>query len=148
MSEKKKITNKKKNSLWFWLGGTAVLLIIVGVVLIKQISSPELPSLPAEINGSQTSKMQDAGALILDVREPSEWAQGHIEGAVLIPLGELASRVNELPQNRDIIVVCRSGNRSAKGRDLLLSAGFQRVTSMTGGMNQWVAEGYPVITGQ
>lgn len=148
MSSKQKKRNPKKNLLWVLLGSAAILIIVLGIIFIDRSSQAAISSLPAEISVSETAKMQDAGAFILDVREPSEWAQGHIEGAVLIPLGELAGRLNEIPKDQRIVVVCRSGNRSARGRELLLNSGFDRVTSMTGGMNQWQAEGNPVITGQ
>ena len=92
--------------------------------------------------------MRDAGAFVLDVREPSEWEQVHIPGATLIPLGELASRVDELPKDQKIVVICHSGNRSAKGRDTLLAAGFTQVTSMKGGMTQWEAAGLETVSGQ
>ena len=62
-------------------------------------------------------------------------------------LGELASRVAEVPADRDVVVVCRSGNRSAQGRDILLGAGYAAVTSMAGGMNDWAGSGRPVVTG-
>ncbi len=85
---------------------------------------------------------------MLDVREPDEWAAGHISGATLIPLGQLPSRMSELPRDRMIITVCRSGHRAAEARDILLGAGFQTVASMSGGMNEWIAHGFPVATGQ
>jgi rhodanese-related sulfurtransferase len=84
---------------------------------------------------------------MLDVREPDEWAAGHIPDATLIPLGELSSRVGELERNQRIVVVCRSGNRSAEGRDILLGAGFPAVTSLDGGMTEWAAAGMPMATG-
>ena len=67
--------------------------------------------------------------------------------ATLIPLGDLASRVAEVPKDRQVVVVCRSGNRSATGRDILLGAGFPSVTSMAGGMNDWTTAGYPTESG-
>jgi rhodanese-related sulfurtransferase len=83
----------------------------------------------------------------LDVREPDEWEAFHIPGATLIPLGQLAARADELPSGREIIVVCRSGNRSAEGRDILLAAGFEQVTSLAGGMLDWQAAGYATVSG-
>jgi rhodanese-related sulfurtransferase len=83
----------------------------------------------------------------LDVRETYEWEELHIPDATLIPLGELESRVNELPRDQEIVVVCRSGNRSLTGRDILINAGFEQVTSMAGGMNQWRAQGFPIVSG-
>jgi rhodanese-related sulfurtransferase len=84
---------------------------------------------------------------MLDVRQPDEWAAGHIPGATLIPLGELSSRLAEVPEDRQVVVVCRSGNRSAQGRDILLGAGYPSATSMAGGMNAWTAAGYETVTG-
>lgn len=106
-----------------------------------------LTSLPAEVTVAAADQMRRDGSLVLDVREPSEWADGHIDGATLIPLGELSARAGELPRDRSIVVVCRSGNRSAQGRDILLGAGFTAVTSMGGGMSDWIAAGLPVVTG-
>ncbi len=104
-------------------------------------------ALPAEVSVSEASRLRDAGAFILDVRQPDEWAAGHIPGATLIPLGELPARVAEVPKDRQVVVVCRSGNRSAQGRDILLGAGFPSATSMAGGMNDWTAAGYETVTG-
>ena len=104
-------------------------------------------ALAAEVSVDEASRLRDAGAFMLDVREPDEWAAGHIEGATLIPLGELAARAKEVPADRQVVVVCRSGNRSAQGRDVLLGAGLTSVTSMAGGMNDWAASGKPVVTG-
>ena len=112
-------------------------------------SAPAAPAaLPAEVDVSAAVALQADGAFMLDVREPDEWVQGHITGATLIPLGELAARVAEVPADRQVVVVCRSGNRSAQGRDILASAGHPSVTSMAGGMNDWAAAGNPVVTGE
>jgi rhodanese-related sulfurtransferase len=109
--------------------------------------SSSVAALPAEVSVADALALRDAGAFILDVREPAEWAAVHIPDATLIPLGELAARVNEVPADRQVVVVCRSGNRSASGRDILLDAGLPSVTSMGGGMNDWSATGYPTATG-
>lgn len=102
---------------------------------------------PLEVRVDEVNLLRGSGAFVLDVREPEEWAAGHIEGATLIPLGQLAGRVGEVPADRVVVVVCRSGSRSAEGRDILLAAGLDRVTSMSGGMNDWIAVGLPVVTG-
>ncbi len=104
-------------------------------------------ALPAEVSAAEALALREAGAFILDVRQPDEWAAVHIPDATLIPLGELASRVGEVPSDRQVVVVCRSGNRSAQGRDILLGAGLPAVTSMAGGMNDWAAAGYPTTSG-
>jgi rhodanese-related sulfurtransferase len=81
----------------------------------------------------------------LDVREPSEWEAGRVADAFWIPLGELAARQGELPPDTAIVVVCRSGARSAVATKALLDAGY-RATNLAGGMRAWAAAGYPVVT--
>jgi phage shock protein E len=104
-------------------------------------------ALPTQVSVAEARGLRDAGAFVLDVRQPEEWAAGHIPDATLIPLGELQARLVEVPKDRPVVVVCRSGNRSAQGRDILLAAGYPAVTSMSGGMNDWTAAGYPTTTG-
>lgn len=106
-----------------------------------------LDPLPLEIDVDQAAEWREQGYFMLDVREPDEWAAGHMPGATLIPLGELGERFGELPTDLPIIVYCRSGNRSAVARDLLLGM-FPAVTSMGGGFSSWVSAGYEVETGQ
>jgi sulfur dioxygenase len=86
---------------------------------------------------------------ILDVREAEEFTGplGHIEGAVLIPLGELAARAEELAKDQPIVAVCRAGSRSAQATTILQQAGFTDVANLNGGMLRWRAEGYPVEGG-
>ena len=140
-----------------------VAVFVLGAAAVVAACSPAAPAsssppaanapaasvqaLPAEVSTADALALREAGAFILDVRQPEEWAAGHIPDATLIPLGELASRVAEVPKDRQVVVVCRSGNRSAQGRDVLLGAGFPAVTSMAGGMNGWTAAGYPTTTG-
>ena len=143
----KKNINKKSNQNLLWVGLGIVLIVLVGAFLFRPGSNATADSLPREISVSDASAMRDAGAFILDVRQPEEWNESHIPGATLIPLGELASRVNEVPKDQEIVVVCRSGNRSQQGRDILLQAGFEKVTSMAGGVNQWSAAGFEIVSG-
>lgn len=138
-------SNKPFLPIWIWLGGA--LLVVAVIVLIVTGGNSGATGLPKEVSVAKAAEMRTSGAFILDVRELSEWQTVHIPGATLIPLGELANRLDELPKDKDIVVVCRSGNRSAQGRDILLNAGFTNVTSMAGGMNQWTAAGYETTSG-
>ncbi|RME89622.1 MAG: rhodanese-like domain-containing protein [Anaerolineae bacterium] len=104
-------------------------------------------ALPPEISVDQAYEKYQAGAFFLDVRTVEEWNEYHIPNATLIPLDELPNRLDEVPRDREIVVVCRSGNRSQVGRDILLDAGFPRVTSMAGGVKTWRSAGYPVVSG-
>lgn len=87
---------------------------------------------------------------ILDAREPDEFdgPLGHIVGAVLIPLGELASRVDELSRDRPAVAVCRAGGRSAQAITVLTQSGFTRTANLTGGMLRWRADGLSVDGGR
>ncbi|MFD0958161.1 rhodanese-like domain-containing protein [Paenibacillus chungangensis] len=73
---------------------------------------------------------------MLDVREDEEWQSGHIAGANHIPLGQLSQRMAELDAGRELIVICRSGNRSGLACELLEASGYN-VVNMTGGMMEW-----------
>jgi len=80
---------------------------------------------------------------VLDVREDFEVAEGMIPGALHIPMGQLASRLGEIDRGRPVIVVCRSGNRSARVADALAAAGYAADT-MGGGMVDWQRAGLPI----
>ncbi len=125
------------------------MLVIVGLVifLILQIGNQknnQSASLPAEISVSDAYTKYQNGAFVLDVRTQEEWNDFHAPNTTLIPLDQLASRLNELPKDKEIVVVCHSGNCSQQGRDILLNAGFTQVTSMQGGLTEWRASGYPI----
>lgn len=79
---------------------------------------------------------------LLDVREPYEWAAGHIDGAVHVPMGELAARQDELAKDRTIVAVCRSGNRSGQVVAALRGAGYD-AENLDGGMQQWARADLP-----
>lgn len=81
--------------------------------------------------------------LVLDVRTPEEYRQGHIEGSVLIPLDELSSRMQEVPADREVLVICRSGARSGVATSQLRSAGYNAF-NISGGLMSWVRSGLPV----
>ncbi len=128
----------------------AVLLIALIVFLIASVSgggSSQTSGIPSEISVEQAHEKYQNGVFLLDVREPEEWNEYHVPNTTLIPLGELASRVNELPKDQEIVVICRSGNRSQEGRDILLQAGFTQVSSMAGGLKSWSSMGYPTVSG-
>ncbi len=87
-----------------------------------------------------------ADVQLVDVREPAEWndALGHIRGARLWPMAELAARQSELDRDKPVVAVCRSGTRSAQACQLLQKAGFQQVANLAGGMLRWRAQGHAV----
>lgn len=96
------------------------------------------------IDASTAHRLVEEGALLLDVREPSEWNLGHAPQAQHVPLGRLSPEDPQLARDRTIVVVCRSGNRSRSATQLLLQSGHDAV-NLGGGMLAWRAEGLPVI---
>ncbi|PKN94164.1 MAG: molybdenum cofactor biosynthesis protein MoeB [Chloroflexi bacterium HGW-Chloroflexi-6] len=95
-----------------------------------------------DINAPQlASRLKDENPpLLLDVREPHELQISALAGAVNIPLGMLAARLSELDSAREMVVLCKSGSRSARALELLASAGFKRVKNLQGGINAWAKE--------
>lgn len=77
---------------------------------------------------------------LIDVREPHELEISHIEGAQLIPLGQMAARLSELDSAEEMVLFCKGGSRSARALELLLSAGFRKVKNLKGGINAWAKE--------
>jgi rhodanese-related sulfurtransferase len=80
---------------------------------------------------------------VLDVREPHEYAEVHIPGAHLVPQAELVLRLDEIPRDREILTVCRSGSRSLNAARFLKAIGYERVTNLAGGTQGWVQAGHP-----
>jgi DMSO/TMAO reductase YedYZ molybdopterin-dependent catalytic subunit/rhodanese-related sulfurtransferase/glyoxylase-like metal-dependent hydrolase (beta-lactamase superfamily II) len=103
-----------------------------------------VPGRTPQVSGRAAGSLAEGGAVLLDVREPDEWSTGHAPGAVLIPMGEVQARRHELPQAKRIVVVCRSGGRSAAITDALRVHGYDAV-NLTGGMCAWAAAGLPVV---
>ena len=112
--------------------------------ILSRIFGPALPSLSA---AELSEKIKSASRpLVLDVREPEEYRDGHISGAKLIPLGELERRMKELPKSKEIVCVCASGSRSSSATRMLVTAGYNAI-NMKGGMFTWSRSGLPVKKG-
>ena len=86
-----------------------------------------------------------AGVFLLDVREDDEWAAGHAPDAVHVRLGELGARVDELPRDREVYVICRTGNRSAYATQALTAGGLNAI-NVADGMTGWAVAGRPMIS--
>jgi rhodanese-related sulfurtransferase len=106
-----------------------------------RMSSPPVP----EVTLDEAGRLLEAGALLLDVREAHEWSAGHAADATWIPMGAVPDRRSELPEDRQIIVVCAVGARSARVTDALVAWGYDAV-NLAGGMHAWVDTGFPVVT--
>jgi rhodanese-related sulfurtransferase len=109
--------------------------------LLNPAGIPQLE--PAQVHNMAS---QSPKPYLLDVRTPGEYQQGHINGAELIPLDELAARMTQLPQGQEIICICESGSRSSVAARHLQEHGY-KVSNMRGGMGYWIRAGLPVKTG-
>ncbi|MEI7555550.1 rhodanese-like domain-containing protein [Candidatus Chlorohelix sp.] len=104
----------------------------------KKSYSDILPNQAAQL-------IKESNPLIVDVREPNEYADGHIKDSVLIPLGQLEIRIAELgAKEREILLVCQSGGRSGYAAGMLSAQGFTHLSNLVGGIMAWVREGLPL----
>lgn len=99
-----------------------------------------------ETDTTELARALAVGGTVIDVREPEEYAEAHVPGVVSVPLSQLAARSGELDRDRQVLVVCASGNRSKVGAEVLIRAGFDAV-SVRGGTRAWMEQGHPVATG-
>lgn len=83
------------------------------------------------------SMARSGQALVVDVREGSEYRSGHIPRSKHISLGQLLQRLREVPKDKTVVVVCRSGSRSSRAAEMLMEAGYRNVYNMSGGMQRW-----------
>lgn len=100
---------------------------------------------PEIMPGDARQLLAGGGALLLDVREPDEYQEAHVDGARLLPLGQLAAGLSDLPRAGTVVVICRSGRRSAEAVRLMQHAGFERPLNLAGGILAWRAAGLPVV---
>lgn len=99
-----------------------------------------------EVGVTEAEAAGRAGAVLVDVREPDEWAEVHATGARLIPLGEVPERLGEIPTGAAVYVICRSGGRSMRAAEFLRTQGVD-ARNVAGGTMAWVEAGLPVVTG-
>lgn len=102
-----------------------------------------------DITVDEALAMSKEGALIIDVREPNELAElaYDVKDIKNIPLGELESRLAEVPKDKQVIVVCKRGGRSSQAYELLRGKGFENIANMEGGMDAWNEKGLPTLAG-
>jgi rhodanese-related sulfurtransferase len=98
-----------------------------------------------QIDAPEAARRVIDGALLLDVREPDEWAAGHAAAASHIPLGDIAARLADVPADTAVIAVCRMGGRSQKAAEFLRANGVD-ASNLDGGMRAWAAAGLDVMT--
>ncbi|GGO18401.1 rhodanese-like domain-containing protein [Deinococcus humi] len=96
-----------------------------------------------EVTPQEGQKRVEQGAMLVDVREQNEYDEIHAQDATLLPLSELESRFSELPRDRELVMICRSGARSARAGEYLMQNGYDRVVNLGGGTLAWAEAGLP-----
>ena len=147
----KRQSNNKKNQKMnqnLLTAGLLIVILLVGAGFLF-ISNNQDGSVTADIVGGTISPQQyqstfvsnNTDHILVDVRTPEEFLSGHIAGAVNIPLQELPQRLSEIPTDKDVVVYCRSGNRSAQASGILASNDYTNIYDL-GGVIAWQQAGY------
>jgi thioredoxin 1 len=111
------------------------------------MSADDSPSVELEVDLETFADAHAHGASVLDVRNVDEYVSGHVPGATLIPLPELADRRDEIPDGDPVFVICAVGGRSLTAVKAMLDAGY-RAVSVAGGTNGWIGQGRDVVVGE
>ncbi|MGC5324197.1 rhodanese-like domain-containing protein [Brevibacillus sp. SYSU BS000544] len=119
------------------IGAVVWMLFFQTSSTIQQVTTTQLQEkLQQQLNSS---------AVFIDVREENEYTEGHIEGIANVPLSSLPNRLAEIPKDKEVVIICRSGNRSMQAAKLLQEQGYTNIVNVSGGMLDWKG---PVKTGK
>ena len=142
-----KIKKIFKSVILYLAFAALIALLFFNISLAGCKTQESKPASITNVTADEVYKMLSSNKdyFILDVRSKEEFDSGHIEGAYLLPVSELENRLAELPQDKPIIVYCRSGSRSTSAANILLEKGFKEIFNMTGGITEWQSKGFPVI---
>ena len=124
---------------------------IVGFLFATLVSAGALAAEPVLVQVSQEALLErqqkgDEATYVLDVRSPEEYASGHVPGAVNIPYDQIASRMAEVPKDKDVVLYCKSGRRAGIAAEVLAGQGYTRLQHLEGDIVAWVDKGRPVDT--
>jgi len=122
------------------------LILIAGFISFRRLGTRGITQVNAE---SAREMIEDPGIAIFDVRTLPEFRSGHVKGAIPIPVAEIDGKIGSLASYRDrqVLVCCLSGARSMTASRVLRKNGFNRVTNLKGGMNDWIGKGFTVVKG-
>jgi len=146
VSKRKHVRAKRKsnNRQYTIMGFLLVLALALILIVVRVLGFNQASAQVRQVSVDEAYAKYQSGVFLLDVREQEEWDEYHVPNTTLIPLDQLPNRLGDLPRDEEIVVICRSGNRSKDGAKILLKAGFTNVTSMDGGLKAWSAKGYPL----
>ncbi len=123
-----------------------VLALAAGAYFIMQMDSGKSDYGNVDVGEARDLIAEKAGLVILDVRTVSEFESGHLEGAINIPVEVLSSHLSGLNQNDELLVYCRTGNRSTTAVGILRESGYDRIYHMDRGIVAWNSAGFPTVS--
>lgn len=128
---------------------TLVVIIAVSALIIyyTQIHLPSTTISFGDVTVEEAKSLVESNVslIIVDVRTREEYDSGHIEGAILIPVSELEGRINELSKEEELLIYCRTGNRSSNSVNILKANGYTKIFHMNDGIIAWIQAGYPTV---
>jgi len=128
---------------------TLVVTIAVSALIIyyTQIHLPSTTISFGDVTVEEAKSLVESNVslIIVDVRTREEYDSGHIEGAILIPVSELEGRIIELSKEEELLIYCRTGNRSSNSVNILKANGYTKIFHMNDGIIAWIQAGYPTV---
>ncbi len=128
---------------------TLVVIIAVSALIIyyTQIHLPSTTISFGDVTVEEAKSLVESNVslIIVDVRTREEYESGHIEGAILIPVSELEGRIIELSKEEELLIYCRTGNRSSNSVNILKANGYTKIFHMNDGIIAWIQAGYPTV---
>jgi rhodanese-related sulfurtransferase len=120
------------------------LIALLGAFVFSASAQTAAPSVSID---AARDALQNASAIVIDIREPSEHATGVAQGARLLPMSQLGKRIGEVPKSSDqvVLLICNTQNRSARVAEQLRAAGFTNISYVHGGMSQWAKQQWPMV---
>ena len=128
-----------------------IAMVIFTIIFLTFFNNTEASWERVNVETFEEEIMNNPDALLLDVRTTAEWEQdGHLEDALLIPHSDLESRSDELPEDKEelILLYCRSGNRSQEAAETLIDLGYMNIIELASGINGWKDADKPVLYGE
>ena len=120
-----------------------VTALVSGAMLLWPLINRQMAG--ASVGTLEATRLMNSGAIVLDVRNPDEFARGHVVGSRNIPMADIDKRAGELPAGKALIVVCANGSSAARAAGSLRKAGRAEVFCMDGGLASWQQAGLPVV---
>lgn len=127
------------------IAGVAILAVVAGIYTPRLMNWDKDSAEDVSIQEAIELIDQKPDLVIVDVRTVGEYEDGHIEGAINIPIDEFPTRLDELSKDDELLVYCRTGNRSSSAVTILLDSGYTKIYHMHEGISVWIQQGHPVV---